>query len=240
MESALGLTGHRRRWGHLLVGGGPLAEPRAGGDGRDAGDALAIDPAPTRIHRLDDLPILPQALVSTRVYYAIPASGAGTATVNYNETQYGYNAVGNPEWTETPAGTITWDVLNAQDQTMSTWEGTNDTDATATDPTGGTTGQAAGNNMVEVAWSRLRPDGDVTSMTECPIPIPRTIARRRMATIGRAQTYVVNPPDAEGDVSYTMTTYDNLGEATETQTYLYQGSELAAALADATAGPPRS
>jgi YD repeat-containing protein len=178
-------------------------------------------------------------LVSTRVYYAIPASGAGTATVNYNETQYGYNAVGNPEWTETPAGTITWDVLDAQDQTMSTWEGTNDTDSTATDPTGGTTGQAAGNNMVEVASYVYDADGDVTSMTECP---DSNSADDRTTTYGydwrELQTYVVNPPDAEGDVSYTMTTYDNLGEATETQTYLYQGSELAAALADATADPP--
>jgi hypothetical protein len=33
-------------------------------------------------------------LVSTRVYYAIPASGIGTATANYNETDYGYDMDG--------------------------------------------------------------------------------------------------------------------------------------------------
>jgi len=38
------------------------------------------------------------------------------------------------------------------------------------------------------------------------------------------QTYVVNPADAAG-VTYTMTTYDNLGEAKTTQQYLYEGSE---------------
>ena len=108
---------------------------------------------------------------------------------------------------------------------MSTWEGTNDIDATATDPTGGTTGQAAGNNMVEVTSYVYDADGDVTSMTEYP---DSNSADNRTTTYGydwhELQTYVVNPPDAQGDVSYTMTTYDNLGEATETQTDLYQGT----------------
>ena len=119
-------------------------------------------------------------------------------------------------------------------------EGTDDTDATATDPTGGTT-QAAGNNMVEVTSIRLDADGDVTSMTEYP---DSNSADNRTTTYGfdwrELETYVVNPPDAQGKSSYTMTTYDNLGKATGTQTDLYQGTELAAALAAATADRPRS
>ena len=52
------------------------------------------------------------------------------------------------------------------------------------------------------------------------------------------QTYVVAPPDAQGDVTYTMTSYDNLGEATDTRQYLYNGSNLWADLAAATGDPP--
>jgi YD repeat-containing protein len=180
-------------------------------------------------------------LVSTRVYYAIPASGAGTAAANYDETDYGYNAVGAQEWTETPAGTITWSVLDAQRQTVSTWEGTNDADATASDPTGGATGQAAGNNMVDVTDYRYNADGDVTQVTQ---HVDSNSAHDRTTLYGYdwrdRQTYVVNPPDAQGSVSYTMTTYDNLDEATESQQYLYQGDagQIPTLLRAAAADPP--
>jgi YD repeat-containing protein len=51
------------------------------------------------------------------------------------------------------------------------------------------------------------------------------------------QTYVVNPPDAGGNITYSMTTYDNADEATDSQKYLYQGNaaDLPADLATAAA-----
>ena len=54
------------------------------------------------------------------------------------------------------------------------------------------------------------------------------------------ETYAVSPLDAAG-VTYTMTTYDNLDEATESQQYSYKGSEsngIPTPLAAATADPP--
>ena len=52
------------------------------------------------------------------------------------------------------------------------------------------------------------------------------------------QVYVVNPPDAQNNITYTMTTYDNADEATDTQQYLFQGNaaDLQSDLATAAAG----
>ncbi len=36
----------------------------------------------------------------------------------------------------------------------------------------------------------------------------------------------VNPPNNLGDVTYTLTYLDNLGEASETDEYLYRGTNL--------------
>ena len=157
-------------------------------------------------------------LVSTRVYYVIPANGIGDAATSYDETDYGYNAVGTEEWTKTPAGTITWNVLNAQGQTMSTWAGTNDTDATATDPTGGAAGQSAGNNMVEVSSNLFDPDGDVTSTTEYPDSNP---ADNRTTAYGYDwQDRLVSTMTFDGVYyTYTYKTYDNLGEVLQTQDF---------------------
>ena len=51
---------------------------------------------------------------------------------------------------------------------------------------------------------------------------------------------MVDPSDAAG-VTYTMTTYDNLGEVVKTQQYSYQGSEtngIPTTLATSTSEPP--
>ncbi len=177
-------------------------------------------------------------LVSECDYFLIPSTGTGSAGVNYDEMQYGYNANGRQDMTETPNGTYTWNVLDANGDVLSTWVGTNDTGATDMDPTGGAAGLAAGNNMVEVSSSAYDPDGDVTSTTAYVDSNP---ADDRTTSYGYnwrdEQVYVVNPAVSAG-VTYTMTTYDNLGDATETQQYSYNGGDLGGALAAATADPP--
>ena len=54
------------------------------------------------------------------------------------------------------------------------------------------------------------------------------------------QVYVVNPPDAQGNVTYTMTTYDNQDNVTETQQYQFEGeaSQLWTMLAVPSGDPP--
>jgi RHS repeat-associated protein len=156
-----------------------------------------------------------EQLVSTRVYYAIPESGTGTAAANYNETDYGYNAVGTQIWAETPDGTITWNVLNAAGLVLSTWEGTDDNGATPTDPTGG---HSLGNNMVEVSSNLYDPDGDVISTTQF---VDSNSADNRVTVYGYDwQDRLVSTMTFDGTYyTYTYNTYDNQGEVIETQQF---------------------
>ena len=75
--------------------------------------------------------------------------------------------------------------------------------------------------MVEVSSSTYDPDGDVTATTEYVDSNPAD-GRTSLYSYDwqDRQIYAVNPPDAQGRVTYTMATYDNLGEATETQALL--------------------
>ena len=124
-----------------------------------------------------------QQLVATQVYYNIPSSGTGTASVvgdannaadhNYNQTQYGYNANGLLEWMETPNGTIIWNVLDVRGDVLSTWVGTNDNTpsefaAWLANPSNSTARAytAGGANMVEVSANLYDADGDVTQTTD--------------------------------------------------------------------------
>ena len=107
---------------------------------------------------------------STAVYYAIPASGMGSAGVNYNQTQYGYDCEFRQNKVQSPGGTITRTTFDLLGRSIGVYVGTNDTDATDSDPTGGTSGQQAGNNMVQVTASvydnGVAGDGNLTGTTE--------------------------------------------------------------------------
>ena len=144
-------------------------------------------------------------LASTRVYSVIPSSGTGTSTANYAQTTYGYDPVGRLEWTETPDGTITWNVLNSRGLTTSTWIGTNDSGATPTQPNGG---PAPNNNMVDVADYVYDADGDATSTTQ---HVDSNSADDRTTTYGYDwRDELTSETDANSDT--TSYTYDNLGE----------------------------
>jgi hypothetical protein len=46
--------------------------------------------------------------------------------VNYNQTNFGYDSLGRLQWSETPNGTYTYDVLDYRGLVLSTWAGTDD------------------------------------------------------------------------------------------------------------------
>uniref|UniRef100_UPI0035694D90 hypothetical protein n=1 Tax=Novipirellula sp. TaxID=2795430 RepID=UPI0035694D90 len=85
---------------------------------------------------------------SKRVYHTIPASGEGASGTNYDQTTYGYDSLKRRNLEISPGGTITRSVYDVRDNVVATYVGTDDTGATASDPTGG---GAAGNNMVQIS-----------------------------------------------------------------------------------------
>ena len=89
-------------------------------------------------------------LVGTRVYYDI-------ADGHYNETDYGYDPDGRLEWTKSPDGTITWNVLDARGDVLEL-DGHRRLRATDADPTGH---HDPDNNMVVISSSTYDADGDI-------------------------------------------------------------------------------
>ena len=86
-----------------------------------------------------------------RVYHTIPTSGDGSSGTNYDETTYGYDSLKRRNREVSPGGTITRWVRDVRDNVTAMFVGTNDTGATAADPTGG---GATGNNMVQINASQ--------------------------------------------------------------------------------------
>ena len=129
-----------------------LREP----DRRDSRGLCAREPRAKRLRRLDPLQVPGRA---ARGYGGLLRDSDHG---QLRQTTYGYNANGLLEWTETPNGTITWNVLDASGDVLSTWIGTNDAGATDTNPHG----SGGANNMVEVSANLYDADGDVTQSTD--------------------------------------------------------------------------
>ena len=87
-------------------------------------------------------------LGSTRVYHTIPPSGEGAPGVNYDQTDFGYDSAKRRNRSVSPGGTIRFDVLDVRAQVTARYEGTDDSGASESDPTGG--GADPNNNMVLV------------------------------------------------------------------------------------------
>jgi RHS repeat-associated protein len=107
-------------------------------------------------------------LASTRQYFVIPTSGAGTEGINYNETDFGYDFLNRQNRVVAAGGTITRTVFDARDLANSVWVGTNDSGATWSDPTGGGT---PGNDMVQITGYKYDDglaggNGNLTSVTQ--------------------------------------------------------------------------
>ncbi len=104
---------------------------------------------------------------SLRVYHTIPASGVGTSGVNYDETTYGYDSLKRRNREVSPGGTITRLTYDVRDNVIGAYVGTNDTAATANNPTAGGSG---GNNMIQLTASQFdgnadRGDNNLTQQT---------------------------------------------------------------------------
>ena len=119
------------------------------------------------------------------------------------ETDQGYNSVGKQVWTKTPSGTITWNVLDARGDVLSTWIGTN----------AGATPAYNGGNMVEVASYAYNADGDVTSSTQYD-GYGHSYTTYAQYDWRDRQIGALGP-----DGVATILTLDNLGRTTETDTY---------------------
>jgi YD repeat-containing protein len=67
-------------------------------------------------------------LEESRLYFLVPASGAGTDGTNYDPTLYGYDANGRRTRVKAPHGTITRTVYDLHGQVTGRFIGTNDYD----------------------------------------------------------------------------------------------------------------
>lgn len=72
--------------------------------------------------------------LSDRTYFLIPSSGEGVAGTNYGQTTYGYDALERRNRVVSPGGTITRTVWTCPQRVASLWVGTDDTDATDSNP----------------------------------------------------------------------------------------------------------
>jgi hypothetical protein len=154
-------------------------------------------------------------LASTRVYYAIPASGEGAEGVNYNETRYGYDFLNRRNRVVSPGETITRTVFDARNLPIAVYVGTNDTGATWADPTGG---GASGNNMVVV--SEYGYDNGLAGLDG-----NRTQETQHVdASTSRVTAFAFDWRDRQLQVTaaqdwYQVTTLDNLDRAAQVDRY---------------------
>jgi YD repeat-containing protein len=151
------------------------------------------------------------------------STSLGTEGVNFYRTRYQYDVDGNLSRTVDPQGTITRTVYDGLDRAVSEWVGTDDTPTTGVwSPT-----NLTGTNMVEVQSNQYDNggvgDGNLTQQISYPggSATPRETdywydwRDRQVAEkdgVETTESTSVNRP-------LIVTTYDNLGEATETQQY---------------------
>lgn len=156
---------------------------------------------------------------STRVYHTIPSSGEGTATANYDETEYGYDSMGRRNRVKTQAGTITRTVYDVRGLVVSTWVGTNDLSATDGDPSGG---GAPGNNMKQLVLNEYDDgqDGGDGNLTKATRSVDGTSPNDRISEWeydwrDRLTTSIVDDGTNE---FHAINTLDNLGRTTVSET----------------------
>lgn len=154
-------------------------------------------------------------VTTQRVYHSIPATGTGSEGTNYDETTFGYDSMKRRNRTETPGGTITFNVFDARGMVEKTYTGTDDTGATSSDPTGG---GAMGNNMVltttlEYDGGNDGGDGNLTKQTQ---HVDGSTTRVTAFTYD----FRNRRTDTDGEVDfYEQLTYDNLDRVTKSERY---------------------
>ena len=161
-----------------------------------------------------------RGFTSQRVYYAIPtssSSSSGSAGVNYNETEYGYDVMGRASRVQTPRGTVMRLVYHPRGWVLGEWVGTDDAGATDADPTGGGT---TGNNMVQISGFAYDSgsaglDGNLTTLTQYQ---DSTSGNNRVTTYN--YDFRKRKINETGEINvYIAYTYDNLDRVTIVQNY---------------------
>ena len=153
-------------------------------------------------------------VASTRVYHTIPVAGEGASGTNYDQTTLGYDSSKRQNRNVTPGGTITRTVFDIRDRPIKFYVGTDDTGATATDPTGG---GASGNNMVVVTENQFD-GGDVGdgNMTQLIQWVDGSTSR----VTSLIYDWRDRRTDTDGEVDfYEKTYYDNLDRTIENERY---------------------
>ncbi len=148
----------------------------------------------------------------------------GTLNVNYYQTQYSYDSGGRLTRTQTANGTIYRTVYNSLGQPVSDWVGTNDTPEYGEWSPNNNTGTS---NMVMVSSYQYDnggvDDGNLTEETDYPgLDEAERITQMWYDWRDRLVATKSGVQDSENDGTHRLivvTTYDNLGEAIETQQY---------------------
>ncbi len=152
---------------------------------------------------------------SQRVYHTIPATGTGSEGTNYDQTDFGYDVMKRRNRTETPGGTISFDVFDVRSLTIESWTGTDDTGATSSDPSGG---GATGNNMKQITGLEYDSgndagNGNLTKQTQYV-----DASTTRLTTF--TYDWRNRRTDIDGEIdSYQKQTYDNLDRVIKTERY---------------------
>ena len=145
------------------------------------------------------------------MYHTIPESGKGSEGTNYDQVNFGYDSNKRQNRQVTGGGTITRTVFDVRGNPWKIYVGTDDTGATADDPTGG---GASGNNMVLVTENEFDGgvDGGDNNLTEQ--------TRHVDGSTTRVTNFLFDwrnrRTDTDGEVDfYGQAFYDNLDRVTK-------------------------
>jgi len=149
---------------------------------------------------------------TSRVYFAIPGSGAGTEGTHYDETDFSYDGMGRQFRVLEPTGTIhrsTWDAIG---RPSAQYIGTNDNSGGAL--TGGSSDMV---KVSETEYDSGSTGGNSYVTKQTAFVVDGTTDRRDTSFLHdlRGRSVVVLGPQAP----YSVTLYDNMGRATATGLY---------------------
>lgn len=148
-------------------------------------------------------------LTFQRQYHLIPSSGDGSSGTNYDETDYAYDSMEQLLRQESPGGTITRLVYDERERVSSVWVGTDDTGATASNPSG----SGSPNNMVQIVAYQYD-GGAVGGNDNLTQQTLYDGSGTRVTTFGYDYRDRLTSKDGEIDF-YEAYTYDNLNRITQ-------------------------